>query len=86
MPDDREHPLRTQAEAVAVITTRIAHDPDFAEEFIGIVERGDKETLEAFARSAGVSMDEVVVIPVENGVCVCKGRVCICIIYRDENA
>jgi hypothetical protein len=86
MPEEREHSVRVQAEAVAVIATRVAHDPGFADEFIGVVERGDKETLEAFARSAGVVMDEVVIIPVPGGVCVCKGRVCICIIYRDENA
>lgn len=83
MPN-QEHSVQVQAGAVAVIAARVAHDPRFADEFIGVVERGDKETLEAFARSAGVSMEEVVIFPVPGGICLCKGHVCICIIYRRE--
>ena len=84
MPEAREHSVQVQASAAAVISARIAHDPNFADEFIGVVERGDKETLEAFARSAGVAMDMVEIIPVPGGVCICRGSVCICIIYRRE--
>jgi len=82
MPDNREHALRVQAGAAAVIAARVAHDPAFADEFIGVVEGADKGTLEAFARSAGVNVSEVEIIVVENGICLCTGRACICIIYR----
>ena len=82
MPDNREHALHVQAGATAVITARVAHDPAFADEFIGVVEGGYKGTLEAFARSAGVNVSEVEVIVIDNGICICKGRACTCIIYR----
>jgi hypothetical protein len=62
--------------AAAVIAARVAHDSDFADEFIGIVEGGDKATPEAFARSAGVKVSEVEIIPIENGVCICRGHFC----------
>jgi hypothetical protein len=82
MPETREHPLRVQAEAASVLTTRIALDPDFADEFIGVVEGGDKETLEAFARSAGIIVSGTEIIPIPGGVCLCRDHICICVIYR----
>ena len=84
MPEGREHSVQVQAAAAAVISARIAHDPKFADEFIGVVERGDKETLEAFARNAGVVMEMIEIIPVPGGICICRGSVCICVICRRE--
>jgi hypothetical protein len=85
MPENREHSIQPQAGAAAVITTRIAHDPDFADEFVGIVEGGDKETIEAFVRSAGIRLEPPwEIVPVPGGFCICRGPVCFCIVYRRQ--
>ena len=84
MANTTEPNVEYQSNAVAAISTRMAHDKLFAQEFIAAAERGDQKGLHELVKTADVKLEppEIVIIP--NGVCICRGSFCICIVVRKQ--
>jgi hypothetical protein len=81
--DKKEPNVEFQSRAIAAITTHMANDKVFAEKLIETTERGNHNEVHALVNKV-VSLEpsEVVILP--NGICICRGSFCVCVVIRKQ--
>lgn len=83
---ERSNPHAEAAQGLSVLTTRMAYDHEFAEEFTRAVEDGHYKAVTAAMERAGVRASDTEVVIIPNGVCLCRGGFCVCIVIRGRTA